>query len=107
MKKALTTFLSVATISAVIAAAAPAANAQNNAGAFVGGLAVGTVLGLGVGSARPVYPQYAPVQGYVVYEGYNAGYPVGCPGGHWARRPVAFNAYGQPVAWSKPRFVCP
>jgi hypothetical protein len=104
MKKAITAFLGSVTIAAALAAAAPAANAQNNAGAFIGGLAVGTMLGVGV--ARP-YPQYAPAEGYVVYQGYGAAPPVGCPGGHWTRRPVAFNAYGQPVAWSRPRWVCP
>ena len=33
--------------------------------------------------------------------------PVACPGGYWARRPVAFDAYGNPVRWSRPRFICP
>ena len=50
---------------------------------------------------------YAPAPGYVEYRGYDAAYPVDCPGGYWSRRPVAFDAYGRPVAWSRPRFICP
>ena len=26
---------------------------------------------------------YAPAPGYVVYQGYGAPYPAGCPGGYW------------------------
>ena len=44
--------------------------------------------------------------GYVVYEGYGAPYPAGCPGGYWARRPLR-DAYGNFIGWSKPRFICP
>lgn len=73
----------------------------------------GLAIGLGaavVGGAiiANSYPRYAnPGPGYVYYEGYAEPYPVGCPGGRWMRRPVAFNAYGEPIRWSRARFVCP
>ena len=40
-------------------------------------------------------------------DGYGEPYPVACPGGYWARRPVAFDGYGNPVRWSRARFICP
>ena len=49
---------------------------------------------------------YGPAPGYVVYEGYGARYPDGCPGGYWARRPLR-DGYGNVVGWSRPRFICP
>jgi len=45
--------------------------------------------------------------GYTAYPAYAAAGPVACPGGYWARRPVAFDAYGNPIGWSRPRFFCP
>ena len=74
----------------------------------------GCAVGLGVlggvivgGAIANSYPRYAaPGPGYVVYEGYGARYPVDCPGGYWARRPVR-DGYGNVVGWSRPRFVCP
>ncbi len=64
---------------------------------------------VGSAASRPAYayPAYRPVPGYVVYDGYYRAYPVSCPGGYWARKPVAFDRAGRPVAWSKPRFICP
>jgi len=77
------------------------------------GIAAGVVGGLIVGSAianatRPAYayPAYAPMQGYVAYDGYYAAAPVGCPGGYWGRRPIR-DPYGNVVGWSRPRFFCP
>ena len=73
------------------------------------GLAIGLGAAvLGGAIVANSYPRYSdPGAGYVVYDGYNAAYPVDCPGGHWRRRPVAFNAYGEPIRWSRARFVCP
>ncbi len=75
---------------------------------------IGCAVGLGVlggvivGSAiANSYPRYAPAPGYVVYDDYDAPYPVGCPDGYWARKPIAYNAYGEPIRWSRPRFICP
>ena len=56
-------------------------------------------------NSQPRY--YAPEPGYVVYGGYGEPYPVACPGGYWARRPIAFDAYGNPIRWSRARFICP
>ncbi len=71
----------------------------------IGGLAAGAIIGGAIANSQPRY--YAPPPGYVVYGGYSAPNPMACPGGYWARRPVAFDAYGEPVRWSRPRFVCP
>jgi hypothetical protein len=113
MKKTLTALLAAGAIGAMAIAAPAPAQARNHGGAVaagvIGGLAVGAILGSAAAHAAPApYPAYyAPAPGYVVYESYRAPYPVACPGGYWARRPVAFDYYGRPVAWSKPRFVCP
>lgn len=105
MKKVLVAILAAGSF----AAAAVPAQARNEgaiAAGVIGGLAVGAII---AGSSRPAYayPAYRPAPGYVVYESYGARYPVSCPGGYWARKPVAFDRAGRPVAWSKPRFVCP
>ena len=96
----------VAAVCAAAAVTAPAPAQAGNGGAIVGaavgGLAVGTFIG-----AAAAYPAYRPLPGYVVYSGYGVAYPVACPGGFWARKPVAFDRAGRPVAWSKPRFICP
>lgn len=74
------------------------------AAGVVGGLAAGAIIGGAIANSQP---RYAPAPGYVVYEGYGRPVPVACPGGHWARRPIAFDAYGTPVRWSRARFICP
>jgi hypothetical protein len=111
MRKALTILLAAVTVAASLTAVSNEANARGGGVAvgIIGGLAAGAIIGGAIANSRPAYayPAYTPAEGYVVYEGYGARYPVGCPGGHWTRRPVAFNAYGEPVAWSRPRFVCP
>lgn len=111
MKKALTASVAALTLVAAIASASTEANASKSGRALtagiVGGLAVGAIVGSAASRPAYAYPAYAPAPGYVVYESYAAPYPVGCPGGYWARKPVAFNAYGQPIAWSKPKFICP
>ena len=94
---------------ATLAAALPS-SAQANcrgcgvAAGVVGGLAAGAIIGGAIANSQPRY--YAPAPGYVVYEGYGAPYPAGCPGGYWARRPL-HDAYGNFVGWSRPRFICP
>jgi len=72
------------------------------------GVGLGILGGVIVGSAiANSYPRYAnPGPGYVVYDGYGAPYPVSCPGGYWARRPIR-DGYGNVVGWGRPRFVCP
>ena len=109
MRKAFVAMLAAATCAATVFAASAPAQAGNSgavAAGVVGGLVVGGIIGA---NTRPVYayPAYRPAPGYVVYEGYGGAYPVACPGGYWARKPVAFDRAGRPVAWSKARFICP
>jgi hypothetical protein len=105
MKKTIFALAAVATIAAgTLTAPAPAE--ARCIGCWVGGgIVAGAIAGAAIANSQPRY--YAAEPGYVEYRGYNAAYPVDCPGGHWSRRPVAFDAYGRPVAWSRPRFVCP
>jgi len=90
--------------------ATPPAEARCWGGCAVGvGVAAGVITGAIVGSAiaNSYGPAYAVQPGYAAYPGYAAAGPVACPGGYWARRPVAFDAYGNPIGWSRPRFFCP
>ncbi len=114
MKQALVAILAAGTLAAAAVTVSAPAQARNEgaiAAGVVGGLAVGALLGSQMNrpaqAAPPPATYYAPAPGYVVYESYQQPYPVRCPGGYWARRPVAFDAYGSPISWSKPRFVCP
>ncbi len=114
MKRVLIALLASVTVAAASMSVPAPAEARNNGAAVaagvVSGLAVGAIIGSSM-SSRPAYayPAYAPPPqpGYVVYESYRQPYPVACHDGYWSRRPVAFDRYGEPVAWSKPRFVCP
>jgi hypothetical protein len=110
MKKVFVAILAAGSFAAAAVTAPPPAQARNEgaiAAGVVGGLAVGAIIGSA--ASRPVYayPAYRPAPGYVVYETYGAPYPVSCPSGYWARKPVAFDRAGRAVAWSKPRFICP
>ncbi|HKD27003.1 MAG TPA: hypothetical protein VKC66_14025 [Xanthobacteraceae bacterium] len=71
---------------------------------ILGGLAAGAIIGSAIANSQ--YPAYAVQPGYVVYPAYAAPYPVGCPGGYWARRPL-FDQWGNVVGYSRPRFFCP
>ena len=80
---------------------------------IIGGLAAGAIIGGAIansgpayGAPAPVYGGYAPVAGYEPYGEYHGAYPVGCPGGYWARRPL-LDPYGNVVGYSRPRFFCP
>ena len=70
------------------------------------GLGVATGVAIGTAVANSAYPAYAPAPGYVAYPAYGAPYPVACPGGYWARRPIT-DAYGNVMGYSRPRFFCP
>ncbi len=110
MKKTFIALLAAAAfVGAAVTVPAPAqaANGGAVAAGVVGGLAVGAIIGSA--ATRPVYayPAYRTAPGYVVYDGYGARYPVACPGGYWARKPVAFDRAGRPIGWSKARFICP
>jgi hypothetical protein len=108
MKKVLIALAAAATIAAGSLSAPTTAEARCHGcgigAGIIGGLAAGAIIG---GAVANSYPRYAPAPGYVVYDGYSAAYPVACPGGYWARRPIAFDAYGNPVRWSRARFICP
>ena len=76
------------------------------AAGVLGGMILGGAI---VGATRPAYayPQaYYPVQGYEPYDNRVMRYPVDCPGGYWARRPLR-DQFGNVVSWSRPRFFCP
>ena len=108
MKKALIALAAVATIAVGTIASTPA-DAQRR------GIGIGPAIGLGIiggvvagaAIANAYGPRYAQAPGYMVYDGYGAPVPVGCPGGYWARRPIAYDAYGNPIRWSRARFICP
>ena len=76
------------------------------AAGVIGGLAVGAIVGGAIASSRPAYAGYAVEPGFVAYDGYSAAGPVACPNGYWARRP-RFDAYGNLVGYSRPRYFCP
>jgi hypothetical protein len=110
MKTALTA-IAAAGVFALAAVSVPTeAQAQRCRGCglglgIVGGLAAGAIIGGAIANSQyPAY--YAPAPGYVVYPGYSAAYPVGCPGGYWARRPLV-DQWGNVVGYSRPRFFCP
>jgi hypothetical protein len=109
MKKVLIALAAAATIAAGTLSAPTTADARCHGCAVgagvIGGLAAGAIIGGAIANSQPRY--YAPAPGYVVYQGYGAPYPAACPGGYWARRPIAFDAYGNPVRWSRARFICP
>ena len=101
--------LAAATSIAVSLLAAPPAEARCWGCAVGVGVAAGVVTGAIVGSAiaNSYGPAYVVQPGYAAYPGYAVAAPVGCPGGYWARRPVAFDAAGNPIGWSRPRYFCP
>jgi len=108
MTKILTALAAAAVIGLATTAAPSTADARCigcavGAG-ILGGIAAGAII---AGATRPAYPYpaYAPVVGYDPYYGYAAPYPVGCPGGYWARRQFV-DQYGV-VRYSRPRFFCP
>jgi hypothetical protein len=110
MKKVLSAVAAVAVIGAASLTATTDANAQwRHRGWGPGGLAAGIIGGVVIGSliARQYGPQYVVEPGWDPYPVYRVAGPVGCPGGYWARRPIAFDAYGNPVRFSRPRFFCP
>jgi hypothetical protein len=108
MKKVLIALAAAATLAAgTLSTPTPADARCHGCGVgagIIGGLAAGAIIGGAIANSQP---RYAPAPGYVVYRDYYEPYPVACPGGYWARRPVAYDAYGSPIRWSRPRFICP
>lgn len=117
MQKTLSAITAAAAVAAALTLAPADAFARPRGGAvaagIIGGLAAGAIIGGALAGAPPVYaapppppPAYAPVGGYAPYPAYAAPYPVGCPGGYWARRPL-YDPYGEFMGYSRPRFFCP
>ena len=108
MKKSILAIAAAATIVVTTVATLDTADAQRRGRntaiglGILGGALIGSAI---IANSRPRY--YGPEPGDVIYDGYERDFPYDCPGGHWARRPTAFNAYGEPVRWSRPRPVCP
>ena len=99
--------LAAATSITVSLLVAPPAEARCWGCAVGVGVAAGVVTGAIMGSAIANSRAYAVQPGYAAYPSYAVAGPVECPGGYWARRPVAFDVYGSPIGWSRPRFFCP
>jgi hypothetical protein len=112
MTKTLTAFAAASAIALATAAAPTTADARCVGCAVgagvIGGIAAGAIIGGAIANSAPapVYRGYAPVAGYEPYYAYNSPYPVGCPGGYWARRPL-IDRWGNVVGYSRPRFFCP
>ena len=112
MMKTLTTLTAAATIAVALTAAPTDAFAQRRGAAIglgiLGGIAAGAIIGGAIANSGPGYgPAYVAQPGYVPYSAYDAGPPVGCPGGYWARVPV-YDPYGNVVGYrGRPRFFCP
>jgi hypothetical protein len=110
MMKTLTTLTAAAALVAAIAVAPTEANARWRGGpgiglGILGGIAAGAIVGGAI--ANSYGPGYVVQPGYVPYAAYEAGPPVGCPGGYWARVPV-YDPYGNVVGYrGRPRFFCP
>ena len=109
MMKTLTTLTAAAAIAVALTAAPTDAFAQRRGAAIglgiLGGVAAGAIIGGAI--ANSYGPGYVAQPGYVPYGAYEAGPPVGCPGGYWARVPV-YDPYGNVVGYrGRPRFFCP
>jgi hypothetical protein len=97
--------LQALTLTALLALAVPtAAGAGEYHYGGPGGVAMGAVIGVPLGG--PYYhPGYAPLVGYEPFS-YNAPFPVACPGGYWARRPLV-SYWGHLYGYTPPRVFCP
>ena len=110
MKKTLLSLAAATSITVSLFAAQPAEARCWGCAVGVGvaaGVVTGAIVGSAIANSNSYGPAYAVQPGYAAYPGYAAAGPVACPGGYWARRPVAFDAYGNPIGWSRPRFFCP
>ena len=108
MKTALTAIAAVGVFALAAVSIPTDAQAQRCRGCglglgIVGGLAAGAIIGGAIANSQ--YPAYAVAPGYAPYA-YAAPYPVACPGGYWARRPLV-DQWGNVVGYSRPRFFCP
>jgi len=93
------------TVAALVAlAVTPSARADGPRYGGPGGVGMGAVIGVPLGG--PYYhPGYAPIVGYEPFS-YDAPFPVRCPGGYWAHRPLV-SRWGHTYGYTAPRFFCP
>jgi hypothetical protein len=90
-------------VSGLIASATPLSAGQFRT-VGPGGIAMGAVIGVPLGG--PYYhPGYAPIVGYEPFS-FDAPFPVPCPAGYWAHRPLV-DRWGHQFGYSAPRFFCP
>jgi hypothetical protein len=108
MKKAIFGLAAAAVIAAGTLTTPTPADARCRVGCVLGigaAAVVGSaIVGSAIANSQPRY--YAPAPGYVVYDGYAEPYPIACPGGFWARKPL-YNRWGNVVGYTRPRFICP
>ena len=104
IKSAILSIAAAATVAAGLLAAPVPAEARCVGCAVGAGVLGGVIIGSAIANSQP--RDYAPAPGYVAYDGYSARYPVSCPGGFWARRPV-YDRWGNVRGYSRPRFICP
>ena len=92
-------------VSALLATALPVgASAGEFRAVGPGGIAMGAVIGVPLGG--PYYhPGLAPVVGWEPFS-FDAPFPVPCPGGYWAHRPIV-DRWSNLVRYTAPRFFCP
>ena len=90
-------------IAALIASATPMRAGEIRYGG-PRGIVMGGVVGVPLGGPY-YYPGYAPLVGYEPFS-YDAPFPVPCPGGYWAHRPLV-SRWGHQYGYTEPRFFCP
>src|SRR5260370_9107331 len=98
------TAIAAAGVFALAAVSAPSAAQAGCRGCGVGfgilgGLAAGAIIGGAI--ANSAYPAYAVTPGYVADPAYRGAYPVRCPRGYWARRPLYAHG-GNLAPYSRP-----
>src|SRR5262245_30447122 len=96
--------LRILAVTALIAAAPAGVHAGGVRTVGPGGIAMGAVIGVPLGG--PYYhPGLAPIVGWEPFA-FDAPFPVNCPGGYWAHRPIV-DRWGNLVRYTAPRFFCP
>ena len=91
-------------VAGMIALAVPMSAHAGGGGASRSGFVTEALIGVPVGG--PSYgAAYTPLAGYEPFS-YAAPFPVACPGGYWAHRPLV-DRWGNVFGYSLPRFFCP
>src|SRR5262249_2062532 len=108
MKRTIFALATAATLATGAVSAPTPADARCYGCAVGAGVAAGVIGGAIIGGAvaNTAPADYPPAPGYGRDQSYGAPYPVACRGGYGARRPL-YDQWGNPVGWSRPRFICP